>query len=202
MIITCNAGVNMNKCCPHCQCEKPISEFHKNKNRADGLNGWCKNCMSETLKTRYKVKRDHILQVTKLYRLNNPEKRKEICRNYKTHNKEKERIAERRRYHSNPEKYKLKDLIKRHRKRAGFRESFSIEEWKSLCRKFDFRCAACRKIDKLTVDHIVPLSKGGSNTIDNIQPLCLVCNSKKSNRTIDYRKIKRNGINDFCINAR
>ena len=40
---------------------------------------------------------------------------------------------------------------------------------------------------KLTVDHIVPVSLGGKNTIDNLQPLCLTCNSKKHNKIIDYR---------------
>ncbi len=39
----------------------------------------------------------------------------------------------------------------------------------------------------LTPDHIIPLSQKGPNTIDNIQPLCLNCNSSKGTKTIDYR---------------
>ena len=34
----------------------------------------------------------------------------------------------------------------------------------------------------LTVDHIVPFSKGGSDTLDNYQPACRDCNSKKRAR--------------------
>ncbi len=52
------------------------------------------------------------------------------------------------------------------------------------------KCLACGKTSseiKLTDDHIVPLSKGGPNTVANLQPLCLPCNIGKNDKTIDYR---------------
>lgn len=33
----------------------------------------------------------------------------------------------------------------------------------------------------MSVDHIIPRSKGGPNTLDNLQPMCSVCNTKKGN---------------------
>jgi 5-methylcytosine-specific restriction endonuclease McrA len=39
----------------------------------------------------------------------------------------------------------------------------------------------------LTRDHVVPLKHGGLNTIENIQPLCGSCNSRKHLKHIDYR---------------
>lgn len=61
-------------------------------------------------------------------------------------------------------------------------------EWLDLCNKYNNRCLCCGEKNKLTVDHVIPISKGGMNTIDNIQPLCGSCNSKKNNKEIDYRR--------------
>ena len=68
--------------------------------------------------------------------------------------------------------------------------SFTSKEWRKLCARYNFTCLCCGKREpkiSLTVDHVVPLSKGGTNFIDNIQPLCISCNTSKGTRAIDYR---------------
>lgn len=60
--------------------------------------------------------------------------------------------------------------------------SHTLKQWKNLCREYDYRCTDCGKKKKLSEDHIIPLSKGGTNYISNIQPLCGSCNSKKGNK--------------------
>lgn len=49
-------------------------------------------------------------------------------------------------------------------------------------------CLKCGSVGKTTIDHIVPLSKGGTNNKDNVQPLCLKCNDSKGIKIVDYRK--------------
>ena len=55
----------------------------------------------------------------------------------------------------------------------------SLEEWKELCVKNNNKCAVCKEEKKLTKDHIIPLSEKGTDYIENIQPLCRNCNSRK-----------------------
>lgn len=43
------------------------------------------------------------------------------------------------------------------------------------------RCAYCGRELPLSMDHVVPLSRGGSNIIENIVPACKSCNSSKKN---------------------
>lgn len=65
----------------------------------------------------------------------------------------------------------------------------TILEWIELRHKYGDRCIGLGPHSGiLTPDHIVPLSKRGSNAIDNIQPLCMGCNRRKRNRIIDFRE--------------
>jgi 5-methylcytosine-specific restriction endonuclease McrA len=68
--------------------------------------------------------------------------------------------------------------------------SHTEEAWQELKASYNFKCLRCGKQEpeiKLTRDHVIPLTKGGSDSIDNIQPLCARCNSKKNYKHINYR---------------
>lgn len=76
---------------------------------------------------------------------------------------------------------------RRAEKMGYFGPHFTGREWERLVGRFNC-CLACGETDiKLTVDHVVPLIKGGPNYIGNIQPLCSLCNSGKGDKIIDYR---------------
>lgn len=77
--------------------------------------------------------------------------------------------------------YTLKGL-ERYARLKGAEGKFTLEEWNQLLCKHEYKCVHCGYNGKLTKDHIIPLTKGGSNYITNIQPLCQSCNSSKGNR--------------------
>jgi hypothetical protein len=67
--------------------------------------------------------------------------------------------------------------------------SHTFGEWELLKKQYGFTCPSCKGIEPnivLTEDHIVPLSRGGTDLIENIQPLCLKCNMKKHTKIIKY----------------
>ena len=53
-------------------------------------------------------------------------------------------------------------------------------EWENKIMKLGNKCQNCGTIKNITIDHIIPLSKGGGNNIENLQPLCRSCNCRKN----------------------
>lgn len=72
-------------------------------------------------------------------------------------------------------------------------------EWRELLDRFDGRCACCGRGDvPIEKDHVIPVVLGGSNSIENLQPLCGGCNRRKSRRIVDYRTLFRTALPGRC----
>lgn len=85
-----------------------------------------------------------------------------------------------------PDLYNSYNNIRR-AKVKGNGGSYTAQEWRDLCRSFGNVCLNCRRPEPLVVDHIIPVTKGGTSNVENLQPLCKSCNSRKHNKIIDYR---------------
>lgn len=80
------------------------------------------------------------------------------------------------------------ERVRRHRLR-GTTGSFSFVDWREMKEQYNFTCPCCKRKEPdivLTIDHITPIARGGSNSIENIQPLCFDCNNKKQTKIIKY----------------
>ena len=62
---------------------------------------------------------------------------------------------------------------------------------KNILRRDGYTCQYCsRRGEKLTVDHVVPRSRGGQTTWTNVVAACLRCNLLKGNRTLDEARLR------------
>ncbi len=64
----------------------------------------------------------------------------------------------------------------------------SYKELTTIFERDKHKCLACGSQERLELDHIIPVSKGGLTTFDNIQLLCKSCNCSKYNKITDYRQ--------------
>ncbi len=84
------------------------------------------------------------------------------------------------------------NVIARRRRRAkekGAEGSHTREEFIKLAEMLDCMCPCCFEtfdLKEFEEDHIIPLVKGGSDYIENIQPLCKSCNCKKHIKIVNY----------------
>lgn len=187
------------KRCSSCKEVKPVDEFYKDASRKDGLSTTCKKCHAKSVKK---------------WEMNNAARFKEMNNNWKKAHK-KQRAAESKKWAKAHPEYRQevgklwranhpdygKHWRKKHRDKinnyaqirrarlAGVNSELTTDEWEAVLEFYGHKCLCCGKDNvKLTVDHVVPILLGGTHTVDNVQPLCGPCNSRKKAKHIDYRK--------------
>ena len=60
----------------------------------------------------------------------------------------------------------------------------SLREWLEILDRYEHRCFYCG-CEYNSIDHLIPISKGGYTTKDNCVPCCRNCNSKKGNKSLE-----------------
>ena len=82
----------------------------------------------------------------------------------------------------------LSELVKFKKSAAGQRALMTSKLRKSILERDGYTCQRCGASQRdepnllLEVDHIIPISKGGITSVDNLQTLCWRCNRSKGNK--------------------
>lgn len=199
---------SITKKCIKCKKEKDASEFHLRTDTNKRRNS-CEECQRLFRADLYKKQTEDrkawareyskkyyptVKERKRKYAILNKDKIKTRMELYQKeyYLKNKERIREKNKKWENAFPEKRAAITSRRRANLSKAEgSFTQKEWKALCLKYENTCLCCGSKEKMTPDHVVPLARGGTNDIQNIQPLCRSCNSRKGAKTIDYRPEKR-----------
>lgn len=153
------------KACSTCGILRPPHEFVRDKRRTDGLRSNCRGCFY----TQAKYQRDLA------YRQANPSK----VREFNT----RQREARLRYQRKHPEVGQAVRGRRRARKAGNGPNDLTPSQWRAIKLIYGNRCAYCGlELQRLTMDHVVPIREGGAHTASNIVPACKPCNSSKAHR--------------------
>ena len=168
------------KCCTKCGEEKPLSEFgYRNRKLKDGtpvvrVQSQCPKCRYEVSKRTKKARdaRRRARPEVKAYQ-------KDLDRKRYVDNKDS--ILERNKKWKKENPLAHSSIESRRRCRNLSAEGAHTTE--QLKARFDFhgnKCIYCGSGERLEIEHMIPLSKGGTNWPSNLAPACKSCNSSKN----------------------
>jgi 5-methylcytosine-specific restriction endonuclease McrA len=146
----------------------------------------------------YAANRERILANVKKRSDANPDKILDYQAAYYEKNSEKVKRTVKAYRKANPLK-KMHLENKRRARKFNNGGSHTLDELIEKFNQLGNVCFYCGNPGKMTIDHDIPLSRGGTDGIDNILPACSRCNSKKKDKTADEYIQKLSRTNHAAI---
>jgi 5-methylcytosine-specific restriction endonuclease McrA len=195
------------KCCSACFGLLPLGQFWRNSGCADGHETICKECRKVQLRA-YRAQ-NHVrvkhAQHAREFRQRHPERVRLSLQKWLDAHPQYERDRARRRYAADPER--SHDATYRWMARnpgkmqayyaartAVLRAAGDVDR-EYVARLLSGQCAYC-PAEATSVDHVIPVSRGGTNQNENLVGACRRCNASKSDRTPDEWYASRQEVPD------
>lgn len=175
------------KPCTKCERTLPLDSFSIDNRAKSGRASACKECqLAHRKKTAGQIN-----EYQRKWREKNAEKLRAHQKKYYETHKEDYLRRDREWRKNNPDKFRVLDANKKARRRGNLTTGYVPDgALEALMGAYGAVCMApgCLSTGPLELDHVVPLTKGGSHDLRNLQLLCRTCNASKGNRsTADYR---------------
>jgi 5-methylcytosine-specific restriction endonuclease McrA len=167
----------MSKVCRRCGVERPASEFGRWTGSRDGLKPRCNACR----RADYARNREQILREKADYYARNADS----IRRKKAEYREELKSGVRSVVYVKPLEHRLMRIIANKMRDRGAPESHIFHVTMADARRLLAQpCSVCGTRDELTVDHIIPISRGGVHAIGNLQMLCAFHNRQKHQKVM------------------
>jgi len=145
---------------------------------------------------------DHLREKSKQWAKANPDKRRASVARHRANNPESVKAAQAKYHasdrfkaiHADRERLRRSIMRAEHYRENGtiatvnsfeFEGKFTVKEWHAVLKAFEHACAYCGSRDRITIEHLTPLSRGGKNVVGNIAPACSPCNTSKNAKTLE-----------------
>lgn len=177
------------KRCTKCGEAKPLGEFCKDKRNPGGRGARCKQCHNSYGVKHYKenieTERQRAAKRQREHYRNNPGSVINAVKKWLANNPDKRKEQTQRAYANNSESFKARARKRRMILKSASGEGITAQQARDVLS--DRICVYCGKIaTKPEIDHIVPVSMGGADSVENVALACRHCNRVKKNRSLLY----------------
>jgi 5-methylcytosine-specific restriction endonuclease McrA len=177
------------KTCTGCAATKPLTEFHRCGRSPDGYKPRCKDCRCQASRALYAQNAESGRAASQRWRKANPDLVRTYRRRWVEQNPDTQRAAEQRWAQANPERRAAtinawRAIHPERTRNYGYRHRIaeSTETPETTARIAELLtqpCSYCEATENITIDHIVPLSRGGRHEPENLAAACRSCNCSK-----------------------
>ena len=169
--------------CGTCGRVLPVEQFNINKSAKDGLTCKCKQCYKQY----YQENTEEIKQRNKQYQQEHKEAYRQYHKQYYRENKEELKQYQQqydKQHYQTPQGQvvKFNHTTKRRQNEEEQGTGINKEQWLEMMNFFDWKCAysgVSLSKNNRSIDHIIPLSKGGEHEIWNMAPMLANYNFSK-----------------------
>jgi 5-methylcytosine-specific restriction endonuclease McrA len=141
--------------------------------------GQCEVCVAASRDAWYHANKERAAEKNAKWMASNKPRKRETNSAWRKRHPEQAKAAIEAHYSSNPEMYATYRSNRRARKRAAPGGGITPDDIRRISEAQAWRCACCKEKKPLTLDHIIPLARGGAHDASNAQMLCKSCNSSK-----------------------
>lgn len=188
--------MNQYKTCCRCKQTKSRSDFNLHRSGADGLQSRCRDCERIVRRAYYEKNKDReIARVSVWHKTTEKGKANRVLYGTSKQPNRKRTSVYVPIKDLDPvalQRQRIKSARGRLRRRAAWKNAEKLfVSSKELARLYAQPCYYCGSVDRITIDHVVPLARGGRHSIGNLISACHKCNSTKHARFITEWRLNK-----------